>query len=158
MPLVVGNVTDDDVLGKQIVYHAIQDPAASCTQEQLAALDTQVTDLRNQTTQLTAAAKILRSTLSSLNSELSTADLIANTQALETEKAEILGRLESLKAGKAKKVTKEERERVEKEWKMWSRTAKKREGIARLMWLIVADAVPEKEEREELREVLGLDE
>lgn len=79
-------------------------------------------------------------------------------QALETEKAEILQRLDSLKAGKAKKVTKEQREQVEREWKMWSRTAKRREAIARNLWGIVSEAVPEREEREELREALGLDE
>lgn len=143
--------------GKQIVYHAIQDPASSCTPEQLAALDTQITDLRNQTTQLTATAKILRGTLSSLNSELSTADLISNVQALETEKTEILERLESLKAGKAKKVTKEQREEVEREWKVWRRMAKRREVIARNVWGIIAESVQDKEEREELREALGLD-
>lgn len=99
----------------------------------------------------------MRGTLSSLNSELSTADLISNVQALETEKTEILERLESLKAGKAKKVTKEQREEVEREWKVWRRMAKRREVIARNVWGIIAESVQDKEEREELREALGLD-
>jgi 26S proteasome regulatory subunit (ATPase 3-interacting protein) len=76
----------------------------------------------------------LRSSLSSLNSSLSTADLIANVQALESEKAEILARLDSLKEGKAKKVTKEQREEVEREWKKAVSVARKREKVARDAW------------------------
>jgi len=42
--------------------------------------------------------------LSSLNSTLSTADLVANVTTLETEKEQIESRLDGLKKGKAKKV------------------------------------------------------
>jgi 26S proteasome regulatory subunit (ATPase 3-interacting protein) len=100
----------------------------------------------------------LRSSLSSLNSSLSTADLIANVQALESEKAEILARLDSLKEGKAKKVTKEQREEVEREWKKAVSVARKREKVARDAWGYIEDQIQEKEAREELREELGLDE
>lgn len=130
----------------------------ACTPEQLSALDTTTTDLRNQTVQLVATAKILRSTLSSLNSELSTADLVASVANLEAEKAEILTRLESLKQGKAKKVTKEQREEVEREWKKAGRVARKREKLARECWRFIEDRVGDREVREELRERLGLDE
>ncbi|KAF2033389.1 homologous-pairing protein-like protein 2 [Setomelanomma holmii] len=143
--------------GKQIVYHAIQDPSASCTTEQLAALDTHITDLRNQATHLLATSKILRSTLSSLNSELSTTDLFANVAALESEKAEIMARLESLKLGKAQKVTIEQREEVEREWKKCGRTARMREMVARECWRFVEDQVQDQERAAELRESLGLD-
>ncbi|KAF2827333.1 Tat binding protein 1-interacting [Ophiobolus disseminans] len=135
----------------------IQDPTLTCTPEQLAALDTTTTSLRNQTIQLIATAKILRSTLSSLNSELSTADLVASVAGLESEKAEILSRLESLKQGKAKKVTKEQREQVEREWKKAGSVARKREKVARECWRFIEDRVMDGEAREELRESLGLD-
>ena len=82
----------------------MQNAAEACTTEQLAELDTKITDLRTETTTLLATAKTLRGTLSSLNSTLSTADLIANVHALETEEANILARLDGLKKGKAKKV------------------------------------------------------
>lgn len=143
--------------GKQIVYHAIQDPAASCTPDQLTALDTQTTDLRNQTVQLAATAKMLRSSLSALTSELSTAELLASVAALESERVEIRTRLESLKQGKAKKVTQEQREEVEREWVRCARVARKREKIARSCWGFVEDMVQDGERREELRESLGLD-
>ncbi|KAL5121036.1 hypothetical protein ACEQ8H_000885 [Pleosporales sp. CAS-2024a] len=138
--------------GKQI------DPSDGCTPEYLASLDSRTTDLRTQTAQLTAIAKTLRANLASLNSSLSTADLIANVQALEAEKAEITKRLESLKEGKAKKVTKEQREEVEQEWKRVCAVAKRREKVSKDMWGYIEDQVQEKEMREELREMLGLDE
>jgi 26S proteasome regulatory subunit (ATPase 3-interacting protein) len=84
--------------------------------------------------------------------------LLGNVAALETEKAEIIARLDALKAGKAKKVTKEQREEVEREWKRAGRVAKKREKVAKGMWEYIADQGLEKEQREELRESLGLDE
>jgi 26S proteasome regulatory subunit (ATPase 3-interacting protein) len=78
-------------------------------------------------------------------------------QALEVEKVEIRGRLDSLKAGKATKVTKEQREEVEKEWKKCGAVARKREKVARDVWEYIEDQVQDKEQREELRESLGLD-
>ncbi|KAH3906404.1 hypothetical protein HBH56_203210 [Parastagonospora nodorum] len=144
--------------GKQIVYHAIQDPSDSCTPEQLSALDTLTTDLRNKTVHLTSTAKTLRSSLSSLNSSLSTVDLVSSVHALEAEKAEILARLQSLKEGRAKKVTKEQREEVEREWKRACAVAKRRERVCGEVWGYIEDQVPDKEARGELREGLGLDE
>jgi len=82
----------------------LQNAAEACTTEQLAALDETILDLRTQTTTLVAAAKNLRGSLSSLNSTLSTADLVANVTTLETEKEQIESRLDGLKKGKAKKV------------------------------------------------------
>jgi 26S proteasome regulatory subunit (ATPase 3-interacting protein) len=77
-------------------------------------------------------------------------------QALEAEKSEIRARLESLKAGKATRVTKEQREEVEREWKRCGAVARRREKVARGMWIYIEDAV-EKEQRGEVREMLGLD-
>jgi len=61
--------------------------------------------VRTRTISLLTSAKNLRSSLSSLNSTLSTTDLIASIHALETERAEIVTRLDGLKKGKAKKVS-----------------------------------------------------
>ena len=81
-------------------------------------------------------------------------------QALETEKAELVGRLESLRAGKAKKVTKRERDEVDGEWEKWGRLMKKRQKISKEAWdyidQLMGDA--DAEQKAELREILGLDE
>ncbi|KAL6709535.1 hypothetical protein ACN47E_001470 [Coniothyrium glycines] len=144
--------------GKQIVYHAIQDANDSCTPEELAALDDEIISLRTQTANLQATAKTLRADLASLNSTLSTTDLLSAVQALEPEKAELTARLEALRAGKAKKVTKEEREAIDAEAKKWQLAARRRAKIALDMWKEIECAVETKEEREELRELFELDE
>ncbi|KAI4655739.1 hypothetical protein J4E93_000454 [Alternaria ventricosa] len=129
----------------------------ACTTEQLATLDETILDLRTQTTTLVAAAKNLRGSLSSLNSTLSTADLVASVTTLETEKEQIESRLDGLKKGKAKKVTTSEREAIEKEWKKSIRVAKKRQKIVKEMWEMIAEQIPDPQEREDQRERFDLD-
>ena len=54
-------------------------------------------------------------------------------------------------------MTEEERESVQREWKKCMGVARKRERIAREMWAFIADQIPERERREELREGFDLD-
>ena len=127
------------------------------TPEQLAALDATITDLRSQTATALATAKTLRSTLSSLNSTMSTANLVSSVQALEAEKAVILARLETLKAGKAKKVTKEERVAIDEQLSKWSGVRKRREKIVGEMWKLIEDVLEGPEKKAEIRESFCLD-
>ena len=127
------------------------------TPEQLAALDTTINNLRTETSTLQATAKTLRGTLGTLNATLSTADLVSSMTGLKEEKAEIVRRLETLKAGKAKKVTKKEMDAVDDEMKKWTGVARRREKIVNDMWRLIEDALPDRERREEVRESLGLD-
>ncbi|KAL1602752.1 hypothetical protein SLS60_006173 [Paraconiothyrium brasiliense] len=153
------NEIEGRAAGKQIVYHAIQNPQDSVTSEALAALEIKASNLRDQTAALHATAKNLRTTLTSLTSTLSTADLVGSVQALETEKAELVARLAALKAGKAKKVTKREREEVDKECEKWGKLVKKRQKISSEMWKDTIEPCMEGEEQKaEVRESLGLDE
>jgi 26S proteasome regulatory subunit, ATPase 3, interacting protein len=55
-------------------------------------------------------------------------------------------------------VTKKERDDVEKGWKTATVASKRREKIAGEMWKIISDFLESAEQREELREQLGLDE
>ena len=54
-------------------------------------------------------------------------------------------------------VTPAERQAIEQSWKKSVRTAKNREKIAREMWKIIADNLPDDEAREEHREMFDLD-
>jgi 26S proteasome regulatory subunit (ATPase 3-interacting protein) len=128
------------------------------TPEQLAAADAQTADLRTQTATLQATAKSLRSSLAALNSTLSTADLVRSVQVLDAEKTEIEARLDSLRAGRAKKVTPQERAEGERMWKVCGAAKMRRERIAREMWQMIEDGVPDVDKRVELREAMGLDE
>jgi 26S proteasome regulatory subunit (ATPase 3-interacting protein) len=56
-----------------------------------------------------------------------------------------------------KQVTASEREKIEKEWKKSGMVCRKREKIAREMWSIIADMLPDKEARDERREMFDLD-
>ncbi|KAL1594970.1 hypothetical protein SLS59_008521 [Nothophoma quercina] len=143
--------------GKQIVYHALQSPDDAVSAEQLAEYDTRISTLNTQTTDLQALAKTLRGTLASLNSTLSTADMLSSITSLEQEKSEIRTRLESLKAGSAKKVTADERKEVEEEWKKMKGIAGRREKIAKDFFAMVKEGTEGAEALEELREGWGMD-
>lgn len=54
-------------------------------------------------------------------------------------------------------VTPAERQAIEQAWKKSVRTVKNREKIAREMWKIIADNLPDDEAREEHREMFDLD-
>ncbi|KAF1362336.1 TBPIP-domain-containing protein [Lizonia empirigonia] len=143
--------------GKQIVYHALQDPDDAVSPEQLTDYDTRITALQTRTTDLQTLTKTLRSTLTSLHSTLSTTDLLSSISSLEHEKAEIEARLSSLCAGHAKKITVEERGAVEKEWTHIKGIETRRERIAREFWEMVKEGTEGAETLEELREGWGLD-
>lgn len=83
--------------------------------------------------------------------------MLSSMSSLEHEKAEIVTRLEGLRAGHAKKVTAEERQKVEREWKVMNSVSVRREKIAREFWGMVEDGTEGKEALEELREGWGLD-
>jgi 26S proteasome regulatory subunit (ATPase 3-interacting protein) len=89
---------------------------------------------------------------------MSTANLVSSVQALEAEKAEILARLETLKAGKAKKVTKEETVAIDEQRSKWSSVRKRREKIVGEMWKLIEDVLEGPEKKAEIRESLCLDE
>lgn len=104
---------------------------------------------------MTAQAKNLRTTLSALSTTLSTPDLLSGISTLTAEKSSIESRLGALRAGSTKKVTREERERIEKEAKKWGGIRKRREVIARNVWLFISEHV-EGEKKEELWEEFDL--
>jgi hypothetical protein len=135
-----------------------QSPEDAVTSDQLADYDTRTASLTTQTTDLLALAKTLQSTLKSLVSSLSTADMLSTIISLEQEKAGIETRLEALRRGSAVKVTAEEREKVDKEWKLSTGIEKRREGIAKVMWGMVEEGTERKDVLVELREAWGLDE
>ncbi|KAF2011793.1 homologous-pairing protein-like protein 2 [Aaosphaeria arxii CBS 175.79] len=144
--------------GKQWVYHALQDSEGTLNSDQLSDLESDITSLRSQTATLQASAKLLRSTLSALNSTLTTAALVTNISTMQGEREAIRGRLSMLQAGNMNKVTPEERETLQTGWNKWNDKARKMESITHNMWRIIEDAVQEKEERDRIREQLGLDE
>ncbi|TVY23764.1 Homologous-pairing protein [Lachnellula hyalina] len=110
-----------DKRGGQWVFWCKQDPADSATPEELTAMDTTISTLRETTLPpLKTKTKVLTSKLSNILSAPTTADLsiiVSNLRASNAEKRE---RVQGFKDGGVKMVTKEESGRVEKESKYWA--------------------------------------
>ncbi|KAF2835808.1 homologous-pairing protein-like protein 2 [Patellaria atrata CBS 101060] len=144
--------------GKQIVYHAVQNAKDSASPDDLAVMDATIVALRDETTNLRATEKSLKTSLSTLQATLSTTDLRAAVSTLETERTEILGRLEGLRSGSAKPIDEKEKQDVEDEVRKWESLERKRKKIREEMWGFLCESLPEELKAEDLKEQLGLDE
>ena len=138
------------LLGKQIVYHAIQDPADAMSLEDLAAMDAEITTLRETIATTKATEKLLRANPASVNATMSTEELRASVTVLEREKKDILGRLGPLRTGNLKPVLPEEKMKVDKEFSQWEKIAGKRKKICLELWAVCTDQMEEGKTREEL--------
>ena len=143
-------LSDIDITGKQIVYHAIQDPKDAVSPEDLTGMDEEIADLRESIATAKANEKLLRANLIAVNATLSTADLHASVTALELEKKEILARLGSLRSGSVKPVSPEEKAEVEKAWTQWSRKANIRKKICMELWAYCTEELEREQAKEEL--------
>ncbi|KAL6721205.1 hypothetical protein ACLMJK_000307 [Lecanora helva] len=136
--------------GKQVVYHAIQEPADPLSLEDLAALDKEIAGLRDSIATAKANEKLLQANLISVNATPSTEELRSDISLLELEKKEIVERLEKLRSGNVKPVSPEEKEAVDKEWGQWSRKAGRRKKICMELWGLCTQELPEGKTRGEL--------
>ncbi|PGH16105.1 hypothetical protein AJ80_05320 [Polytolypa hystricis UAMH7299] len=145
--------------GKQLVYHAIQDPVEEITPEQLAAIDKEIEAQKEYIEGAKKREKCLKSELAVLSARVSTVDLHADVSNLEAEKESVVKNLVSLQAGssKARVVSDDERLRVEKEWKVWERNVLVRKRICRELWEKCTEVLPEGTSKAELWESLGLE-
>jgi len=126
-----------------MVYHAVQDPADAMSLEDLAAMDKEISALRENIATAKANEKLLRANLVSVNATLSTEELRSSVSILEHETKEILGRLGPLRSGNVKPVVPEEKEAVDKEWNQWSKKARMRKKICMELWDFCTEEVPE---------------
>ena len=136
--------------GKQWVYHAVQDPDDAMSLEDIAAMDKDITELRETIATAQANEKLLRANLISVNATLSTDELRSSVSLLGLEKKEILARLGPLRSGNVKPVLPEEKEAVEKTWREWSRKASLRKRICMELWAISTEEMEPGKTRKEL--------
>ena len=137
-------------LGKQVVYHTIQEPKDAASLEDLAAMDKEITSIRDSIATAKANEKLLKANLTAVNATVSTDELRAQIIALDLEKAEIVGRLELLRSGNVKPVSAEEKEEAEEMWRVWSKKALSRKKICMEMWKYVTEEMPEGKTKGEL--------
>jgi 26S proteasome regulatory subunit (ATPase 3-interacting protein) len=148
------------VPGKQIVYHAIQDPADEATPEELAEIDREIERLRGEVGSAKEHEKALKVELAALGARVPTGELHDQVRGLEAKRQQLLEQLALLRDGsrKARMVTVEEQQRVEREWKKWQRQAIVRKRICRELWERCTEVLPEGvKSKAELWESLGLE-
>ncbi|KAK3703524.1 hypothetical protein LTR37_014371 [Vermiconidia calcicola] len=150
------NEIEGRAAGKQIVYHVIQDEPDESAVEQLAAMESETTSLREATTGLKTEEKELRLSLREGASQIPLTELKASVAALEQEKDEITARLAKLRSGSIKPISLEERDKVGLEHRKWQKTSNARKKIRNELWKEI-EGLTEKEKIEETKEELGLE-
>ncbi|KAK4696750.1 26S proteasome regulatory subunit, ATPase 3, interacting protein, partial [Lecanoromycetidae sp. Uapishka_2] len=143
--------------GKQIVYHAIQDPTNALSLEDLAAMDAEIATLRTDITNAKATEKLLRTGIVSANATLSIDELHTAVALLEYDKIETLRRLGPLREGSVKPVAPDEKKRVDGEWEFWGRKAGARKKFGMELWEMCTEEVEEGKTREDVWEEWGLE-
>ena len=138
------------MVGKQIVYHTIQDPTDAASLEELAAMDQEITALRESVTTAKANQQLLKANLAAVNARVSTDDIRSQITVLNTDRVKILGRLGSLRSGDVKPVSAEDKEEADKAWILWSKKAASRKRICMEMWSYCTEQLPEDQTKEDL--------
>ena len=138
------------MIGKQIIYHTIQDPKDAASLEELAAMDQEIATLRESITTAKANEKLLKANLAAVNATVSTDELRSQITVLDMKKVEILDRLGSLQSGNVKPVSTEEKEEANKMWILWSSKAASRKRICMEMWSYCTEQLPEDQTKEDL--------
>ncbi|MCJ1475201.1 hypothetical protein MMC13_003861 [Lambiella insularis] len=151
------NLIASKAAGKQIVYHALQDPRDAASAEDIAAMDEEIAHLRDEIATMKCEERLLKANLTSLNATLSTQDLQDGLLAVDAEKKDILARLDPLRSGSVKPVMPEEKIAVDKLWKLWKTHANTRKKICMDVWAVITEELPEGKTTGELWEELGLE-
>lgn len=137
-------------IGKQTVYHVLQNPNDVASPEKIVAMDHEIDNLREQMAATKASEKTLRSNLASVNATTSTQDLRDSAKAFEREKQHLLERLGPLRSGSVKPVSVVEKAVIDKAWKEWSDNARARKRICLEVWAYVTEMLPDGKTEAEL--------
>lgn len=138
------------LVGKALVYHALQDPRDSLTAEELALMDEEISNLRKEIAAAKNEEKALKGQLNALNATMSTSELKSDIGTLEKEKAELAERLSGLQAGTTEAISAEEKAEVDKSWKLWNYRAGARKKACLELWGTVCENLPEGKTKMEL--------
>ncbi|XP_076000365.1 homologous-pairing protein 2 homolog [Genypterus blacodes] len=137
--------------GKQKIYFADQAQFKEVKDEDLKAMDGQISKLCAEVQSITQSCKQLDSELKDLSSSLTTEEMTSEISELKTERCGYRERLERIKAA-SNHVTPEEKEKVYKEKNVYVKEWKKRKRLASDMMNAILEGYP-KSKREFLDEV-----
>ncbi|CAG8241975.1 unnamed protein product [Penicillium salamii] len=130
-------------IGKQTVYHALQDPSETITPEAAAALKLEIDHLESQLSTLKADEKRARAALATLSATPRISELRQDISRLESEQSAIQTRLARHHEDDPITLSPSEREELEAEWKRWQRHVSVRRRICRELWGQCSEVLPE---------------
>lgn len=137
-------------LGKQIVYHALQDPDDASSPGELAVMDQQIEALREEIAGAKASEKLLKVNITTLNATMTVDDIRGAIVSLEVQRDRLLERLEPLRSGTAFPVSSDEKAVIDQAWAEWQRKWHTRKKIAMDVWAHATEVLPEGMAKEEL--------
>ncbi|KAJ5885300.1 Chitin synthase activator (Chs3) [Penicillium taxi] len=128
--------------GKQVVYHAIQDPSQSATPETIAAINQEIKTLQDELVTIKTGEKKVRAALTALEAKPRICDLQQEVHQLKEQWDTIQARV-SKAQGDTLQIPVEERDKLEKEWKQWQRHATVRRRLCRDLWGKCTEYLPD---------------
>lgn len=138
------------MIGKQLIYHALQDSTEALSLDDLAAMDRDIASLREAVTVNRANEKVLRGNLSAVNATQSMEQLRETISTIEQEKTETSRRLGLLRQGNVRLVLPRERLAAEEEWRVWKARAENRRKMGIELWEMCTEEVPEGKTKTEI--------
>jgi 26S proteasome regulatory subunit, ATPase 3, interacting protein len=133
------------------VYHVLQPvPEESSAEDDLAALDNRITNLRSQLAASKTTEKTLKLHLTALSNVMSTEELHAKVSQLQSEKKHLLERVPELQQVNVKPVSAVERATVEEAHRVWSKHVSARKRVCKELWWKCLEIMPEGETADEL--------
>lgn len=145
-----GKITEK-TYGKQKIYFADQSQFKDINDEDLKAMDTEISELNAELQSLTQNCRQLDAELKELNSSLTTEEMTKEIKELKAECSGYKTRLEKIKSA-TNHVTPEEKEKVSKERNLYVKEWKKRKRLASDMINSILEGYP-KSKKEFLDEV-----
>uniref|UniRef100_A0A673B9L7 Homologous-pairing protein 2 homolog n=1 Tax=Sphaeramia orbicularis TaxID=375764 RepID=A0A673B9L7_9TELE len=127
--------------GKQKIYFADQAQFKDINEEDLKAMDCQISELSAEVQSLTQDCRQLDAELKELNSSLTTEEMTSEIQELKVECSGCKARLEKIKSA-TNHVTPEEKEKVYKERSVYVKEWKKRKRLASDMMNAILEGYP----------------
>lgn len=130
------------LLGKQVVYHALQDPSQDATHEAIAAISDHIDKLQNHLSSLKADEKIALAALAGFEAKPQISGLRQDIQRLEQERDAMQARLAE-QHGDMVNLPAEERDKLEHDWERWQRYATVRRRICLEIWSKCTEVLPD---------------
>ncbi|RPB17789.1 homologous-pairing protein-like protein 2 [Morchella conica CCBAS932] len=125
--------------GKQIVYHAIQDPNDFASTEDLKAMDEKITGTKLKIVKVKAELKSLQGTLNTLKAAPTVSSLCETVGVLETEIQRLESSLKPIRAGPIKSISASEKAAMDVEYVRLETLLRRRKKTFKEFWGTICD-------------------